>query len=168
MGGDLKEALIPRRIHFVRASLVVKLNLNGVVGPSHDQEMVFAVVHSLLQFQDLGSAPEVDVHSQLAFLNLQGQEVGDIVDHVVRGRSGVDQGPHILLCVEDHGNVGVSTGRHARLPGPTLAIERGSQALAVGSKEFRIVRGAVASVAVERILGIFKETGLRQNFLVHS
>ena len=45
VGCNLEKALISGRVDLVGAGLVVQLYLNGVVGPTHHQEMILPVIN---------------------------------------------------------------------------------------------------------------------------
>ena len=106
----------------------------------------------MFQCQNSRSRSTVDEHLQLAVGQFDGQEVGHVLDKVVRRRPDVEQHAFLHLSVEHERQVRVGAGREARVPRPALAVVRSCESLTVGAEEVRIVCRALALVAVRKNL----------------
>ena len=106
------------------------------------------LTYPLLQLERPCAAAKVDVHGELAAHYLECHEVAHTADDIVGRGSNIQQRSISCLRLERHGEVRIAASLDSRVPRPALAIERGRQALAIGTKEAGVVGGAVALVAV--------------------
>lgn len=143
VSSDLAETTL----NLVGARLVIQLHLDGVIGPSHGQKVVLAIVHSFVQVQQLGTGAEIDLHRQFPLLQLNAQKVRHIFHYIIRRGSGINQRASVVGRVKSHGQVRVAAGGKAAMPRPALSVEGSCQKFAIGSKLVRVVGWANAGVA---------------------